>query len=188
MPPPSDHDSSGETLEELAAQIRQAHVMVGKASAAVVVSATMAGQLLIRAQAKVPYGGWIAWVREKCEFSDRTALDYQTIARGIEEGLIDLQEAAGLGSIRSVVAFLKRKKKGSGATAVGNRGNSAVNLAAWSKAARKFIRLTRQTRRQLAGVDPTTAEQFRQQSIDIFVALWPHNRRPQLARPAPAKS
>lgn len=61
------------------------------------------GQLLIEAKAMLPHGQWGSWLKEKVEFSERSAQNFMRVAR---EYAANPQLVADLGSIRKAVALL----------------------------------------------------------------------------------
>jgi ParB family chromosome partitioning protein len=65
----------------LAARIRAEHEAAQSALRSAVSHAVEAGKLLMEAKKSVPYGGWEAWVRDSCGFSERTAQGYMRLAR-----------------------------------------------------------------------------------------------------------
>jgi hypothetical protein len=71
IPPPAD----------LALRIRAEHEAAQSAMRSAVSHAVEAGKLLMEAKKSVPYGGWEAWVRDSCGFSERTAQGYMRLAR-----------------------------------------------------------------------------------------------------------
>src|SRR4051812_31116131 len=60
-------------LAALAGRINEAHDRAESAFRSAVEHAIEAGRLLVEAKGEVPHGGWLAWVRDNCSFSERTA-------------------------------------------------------------------------------------------------------------------
>ena len=69
------------TLATLAGQINEAHSQCKNSFREGTQNAIRAGQLLIEAKALCPRGEWGQWVRDNCEFSNRTAEAYMRVAR-----------------------------------------------------------------------------------------------------------
>lgn len=69
LPPPS-----------LADQINAEHEAAVSKAREALEHARRAGELLLKAKEKVDHGEWLAWVRENCRFSVRTAQVYMRIA------------------------------------------------------------------------------------------------------------
>jgi Protein of unknown function (DUF3102) len=65
---------------DLPARINVAHADCAKAMTAAVRHATRAGELLLRAKAKVGHGQWQKWQKENLRFSTRTAQLYAYLA------------------------------------------------------------------------------------------------------------
>jgi Protein of unknown function (DUF3102) len=65
---------------DLPARINVAHAVCAKAMTAAVRHATRAGELLLRAKAKVGHGQWQKWQRDNLKFSPRTAQLYMYFA------------------------------------------------------------------------------------------------------------
>jgi hypothetical protein len=68
-------------LVNLADQIRAAHVACEGAFQAGLDHAIKAGEMLLRAKARVPHGRWTSWVEEHCEITARLAQKYMQVAR-----------------------------------------------------------------------------------------------------------
>ena len=61
------------------------------------------GKLLIEAKDALPHGDWGNWLRERVEFSERTAQNFMRVAR---EYASNPQLVADLGSVRKAIALL----------------------------------------------------------------------------------
>jgi hypothetical protein len=61
------------------------------------------GRLLIAAKAQLSHGEWLPWLRDRVDFSQRTAQQLMQVSRGYAS---NPQLAADLGSIRKAVALL----------------------------------------------------------------------------------
>src|SRR6516162_3073420 len=78
-PPPRDRQmskgrmSQSNRLVVLANQIREAHRDVSTLLMRSVERALTAGELLIEAKQQLSHGGWLEWLREYVEISERTA-------------------------------------------------------------------------------------------------------------------
>lgn len=83
-------------LPDLARRINEEHRAVGAALRAGLEHARAAGELLIEAKAKVPYGGWLPWLKANCEVSERTAQAYMRVSRQWEEIEAKAQHVADL--------------------------------------------------------------------------------------------
>jgi phage N-6-adenine-methyltransferase len=82
----------------LATRIRAEHEAAQSAMRSAVSHAVEAGKLLMEAKRTVGHGGWEAWVRDSCGFSERTAQGYMRLARLDPEkaqrvALLSLREA-----------------------------------------------------------------------------------------------
>src|SRR5215216_3184776 len=69
------------TLAALAEQINEEHRLCEQAARNSVEHARAAGEMLIEAKSQVPHGGWLPWLEENFEDSERTAQVYMRIAR-----------------------------------------------------------------------------------------------------------
>lgn len=69
------------SLADLAARIQQEHKAAVSAVKRGCEHAIAAGKLLIEAKGLVGHGWWLAWLREHCQVSPRTAQTYMQIAR-----------------------------------------------------------------------------------------------------------
>ena len=195
IPQAANDEWDEETLEELAAQIQEAHVAVARASAAVVAFAVTAGRLLLKARARVPVGSWGPWLECNCKFSVRTAQDYMRIARAFDERLIDPQHAAD--SLRQVL-FTLRKSRVTGeeprVTAADDwrayPDELVPDLIAWDKARRRFVGLTKQLGDiGLADADPKSRDLFRRLVRETVADIWKYTgpgRRARAAEPGAA--
>jgi phage N-6-adenine-methyltransferase len=91
---------------DLATRIRAEHEAAQSALRSAVGHAVEAGKLLMEAKKSIPYGGWEAWVRDSCGFSERTAQGYMRLAR------LDPEEAqrVALLSLRDALKALAEPK------------------------------------------------------------------------------
>lgn len=71
---------NGVLLDSELAQINQRHRTIRELASQALDHAKVAGELLLRAKERIPHGGFSQWVSQHCEFSDRTARTYMTIA------------------------------------------------------------------------------------------------------------
>jgi len=69
------------SLADLAARIQQEHEAAVSAVKRGCEHAIAAGKLLIEAKGLIGHGRWLAWLREHCQVSARTAQTYMQIAR-----------------------------------------------------------------------------------------------------------
>ncbi len=77
-------DNGGETkaeLTELAIKISAEHKAATSAFKNGFEYAIKAGETLIKAKAKIPHGGWLAWLNDNCGIKERTGQYYMAIAR-----------------------------------------------------------------------------------------------------------
>jgi len=74
--------SAQQELETLAQTIRTADQGVTHAAANLVEHALAAGDALLRAKAKVGYGNWLRYLKDKCDLSEDRAERYMRLARG----------------------------------------------------------------------------------------------------------
>jgi len=68
-------------LHSLAEQINEQHDKCKVALTAGVEHAIKAGTLLTEAKQRVGHGGWLAWIQDNCNFSQRTVQAYMRVAR-----------------------------------------------------------------------------------------------------------
>lgn len=61
------------------------------------------GKLLIEAKEAIPHGDWLPWLRDRVEFSERTAQNFMRVAR---EYASNPQLVADLGSVKKAIALL----------------------------------------------------------------------------------
>jgi len=89
-------------LQALAAQINAAHAKAEFTLRAGLAHAKRAGELLVEAKAQLPHGQWLPWLKESCQFSERTAQAYMRVAERWQEleanpqALADLTFEGGL--------------------------------------------------------------------------------------------
>jgi hypothetical protein len=113
MKPPVAGSNS---LADLAHRIKAEHTAVADALKDSVRHAIAAGEeLLVEAKAQVPHGGWLPWLKDNCEISERSAQLYMQVAKNrttIEEQIrndvadLTLSEAAALIAMSSDVRKL----------------------------------------------------------------------------------
>lgn len=70
-----------DALDALAARANAEHHAYETTQTAALAHAIAAGDALNAAKERVGHGGWLAWVDEHCDFTDRTAARYMRIAR-----------------------------------------------------------------------------------------------------------
>ena len=73
------------SLDELAQRIRGEHGAAEGAAGQGVARATEAGRLLREAKSRVLHGGWLPWLRDHCDVSERTARAYMRLSRHAAE-------------------------------------------------------------------------------------------------------
>jgi hypothetical protein len=78
MKPPVAGSNS---LADLAHRIKVEHTAVADALKDSVRHAIAAGGLLVEAKAQVPHGGWLPWLKDNCEISERTAQLYMQVSK-----------------------------------------------------------------------------------------------------------
>lgn len=71
------------TLEQLAAQINEAHYAFESSARGRVQHAARAGQLLLKARQLCPHKTWLPWLRDNFRGSQPTASRYMTVAQGL---------------------------------------------------------------------------------------------------------
>src|SRR5262249_23616473 len=71
---------AGPPLEDLARQINEAHQEVGAAMRAGLAHARRCGELLALAKGRLPHGGWLPWLRDNRQVSERAAPAYMRVA------------------------------------------------------------------------------------------------------------
>jgi hypothetical protein len=103
------------SLADLAHRIKVEHTAVADALKDSVRHAIAAGELLVEAKAQVPHGGWMPWLKDNCEISDRTARLYMQVAKnratvekqiGNDVADLTLTEAAALIAMSSNIEKL----------------------------------------------------------------------------------
>jgi hypothetical protein len=67
-------------LDDLAININSEHTEAIQAARQSLMHAIRAGDLLLQAKAQVGHGAWLDWVKDNCQFSDRTARAYMRLA------------------------------------------------------------------------------------------------------------
>lgn len=92
------------TSQDLAAEINAEHQQCVESMQATLLHARRCGDLLIEAKKQVAHGDWLAWVRDNCDFSERTAQAYMRISQRWLE-LEKTQRAADL-SMREALLLL----------------------------------------------------------------------------------
>jgi len=83
-------------LDDLAARIRAEHQAAAAVLERGLQHAITAGRLLIEAKAQTSHGGWIAWLKNNCEMSLRTAQAYMRVASAIGKDDSKAQRVAHL--------------------------------------------------------------------------------------------
>jgi len=98
------------TLPVLAKKINTAHQQCESAARSAVQHALEAGKLLIQAKEQVPHGGWLPWLNENCECSERSARTYMRVARELPNIEGNRQRAADL-SLRQAIKLLESPRE-----------------------------------------------------------------------------
>jgi len=80
-----DENGDGASLHNLAQRIAAEHNAVAAALQSALQHAIAAGELLIKAKAKVRHGQWLNWLAVNCEVPKRTAAHYMALARRRQE-------------------------------------------------------------------------------------------------------
>jgi hypothetical protein len=161
--------SGSNRLAVLAADIRQAHDDVSRASKYSAERAVDAGRNLAEAKAdeNMPRGGWKAWVESVAGVPYRTAQHYVQLFIAVSDGsatLQDIAEAGQTGALKAVAEKLKeseppgpapewtpdqldRKARAeAGECVVANmHDNTDAALIAWAEANDRFVRIDRKT-------------------------------------------
>ncbi len=101
---------SKDDLQGLAVEIRQEHDLCRKAISEALQHAINAGELLLKAKTLTPHGTWSDWVRDNCEFSERTAQAYMRVARGLPVLEAKAQRVADL-SFRDALMLLSEPEQ-----------------------------------------------------------------------------
>jgi hypothetical protein len=68
------------TLDDLATKINNAHYQVEQAFSSAMNHALEAGDFLLKVKKQVSHGGFAPWIRNNCEFADRMARAYMSVA------------------------------------------------------------------------------------------------------------
>jgi hypothetical protein len=93
-------------LDDLAKQINQEHNECESAFKAGVQHALNAGELLIQAKALCHHGEWGRWLKDNCQFSERTAQAYMRVARELPGLDGDKAQRVAEMSFRETLALL----------------------------------------------------------------------------------
>ncbi len=75
------HIREMQTFQALAEQINWEHDQAQHAARSALEHALKAGELLLQAKQQCPYGEWYLWVKQHCQFADRTARLYMQLAK-----------------------------------------------------------------------------------------------------------
>ena len=73
--------AASNSLADLAGRIKIEHQAVAIALKGSIEHAIAAGELLIEAKAQIQHGGWLPWLRDHCNISERMAQRYLRLAR-----------------------------------------------------------------------------------------------------------
>jgi Protein of unknown function (DUF3102) len=96
------------TLPELASAANREHRLVGEAATSALEHAIRAGEALRAAKAQVEHGGWLPWLEENFDGSERTAQLYMQVAANPQR-VADLD--AGDLSLRAAAKQLQRNRR-----------------------------------------------------------------------------
>jgi hypothetical protein len=112
------HRRGALALSALAKEIRQAHEAALASARTSLQHARRAGELLMRAKAEVPHGGWLPWLKASCPgISERTAQAYMQVSAHWEEITAKAQGTADL-PISTALALVSAQRRGFVAGAV----------------------------------------------------------------------
>ena len=70
-----------ELMAGLASQINEQHIRAVEHAGKAVEHARQCGELLIKAKAPLDHGGWLPWIADNCQFSERTVQAYMRGAK-----------------------------------------------------------------------------------------------------------
>jgi hypothetical protein len=118
------------SANHLALEIRAEHQAAQDAAASAVVHAIRAGELLLQAKAQLPHGAFGTWIRERCEFSDRTARGYMRLA-GLDEA--KRQRVADLSLRRALAEIAEPAAPKPDTEAPPGKGARFDELMAWAQ-------------------------------------------------------
>lgn len=158
----------GQTLDGLAAAIRDGHRKCLHAMKGVVEQARDTGTALNAAKGMVPHGGWTSWVKTKCKVGVRMAQNYMLVATHYDAIVARCArtDAWRLTEFLKVAQQLKREARGKPPGAAGRPGPFALPP---DEIARRRERL-----RAAAGADRLAAEAavaaFLRQRLDALYA------------------
>jgi Protein of unknown function (DUF3102) len=114
---PKPHEAVA-SLAEIAAQVNAAHEGVEAASRAAVCHARRAGDLLLKAKARVQHGYWRTWLQTHFKGSHQKAERYMRIARHWNEIVARGGEDLGVRDALSLIAQKEDAEEGSKASPV----------------------------------------------------------------------
>jgi hypothetical protein len=118
---------SGDSLADLATRIKSLHAQVLDAGKNVVRKAIDAGMALIDAKRQVGHGGWLRWLKENCELSDRTAEVYMQCARNRQKLEPKIATTANM-TLHQALREIKPKPDRSGDGSVSKYDKARVTL------------------------------------------------------------
>jgi hypothetical protein len=125
-------------LDHLASQINAEHRAFETALRAAVYHAYNAGRLLKEAKDACIHGSWLDWIKQNCEFAERTAQDYMRFAEWMDEDPANPLRVADL-SYRQVLALIASDRRASHALINQSGGNEWHTPLEYIEAAREVM-------------------------------------------------
>jgi hypothetical protein len=116
-----------DALGELAIRIKSLHAQVLDAGRNVVRRAIEAGMALLDAKRQVGHGGWLRWLKDNCELSERTAEVYMECARNRQKLEAIIAGAANM-TLAQALREIKPKSDRGGDGAMGKYEKARVAL------------------------------------------------------------
>jgi hypothetical protein len=121
------------SLADLAARIRSEHEASHAAMQRGCEHAINAGRLLMEAKAQIPHGGWLPWLEEHCQVSERMAQVYMRLAKHEPELAANPQRVADL-TVRGAVELLAPPRRASDFPHWKDWAESFDDLDEWAEA------------------------------------------------------
>ena len=87
-------------------KINKLHALAQQAAATAIEYAVAAGKLLIEEKKYVGHGGWLSWLQENVDFSERTARNYMRVARAFPKLENEKRQHVADLSLRNVLSTL----------------------------------------------------------------------------------
>ena len=89
-------------------KINKLHCLAQEAAATAIEYAVAAGELLIEEKKSVGHGGWLSWIQENVDFSERTARNYMRVAQALPKLEDEERQRVADLSFRDVLSTLAK--------------------------------------------------------------------------------